>query len=146
MELWFGTRSYIKWYQSKFDNHLLACVKLYPRQQSNTIYHISTYLHYPFHTMADPNIVILIEQMQKSQELLFQCRDDSNQQVTDRHTELSTTLFDHLNHNDNWNRDNNDNRHRNNCLPLKIRGIKKITWDKIFKNLRRKFKNSKRLN
>jgi hypothetical protein len=51
--------------------------------------------------MADPNIVILIEQMQKSQELLLQCRDDSNQQVTDRHTELSTTLFDRLNHNDN---------------------------------------------
>jgi hypothetical protein len=32
------------------------------------------------------------------------------------------------------------------CLPLKIRGIKKATWDKIFKNLRRNFKNPKMFN
>jgi hypothetical protein len=32
------------------------------------------------------------------------------------------------------------------CLPLKIRGIKKATWDKIFKNSRRNFKRPKRLN
>jgi hypothetical protein len=32
------------------------------------------------------------------------------------------------------------------CLPLKIRGIKKATWDNIFKNSRRNFKNLKRLN
>jgi hypothetical protein len=32
------------------------------------------------------------------------------------------------------------------CLPSKIREIKKITWDKRFKNSRRNFKNPKRLN
>jgi hypothetical protein len=32
------------------------------------------------------------------------------------------------------------------CLPLKIRGIKKAIWDKKFKNSRRNFKSPKRLN
>jgi hypothetical protein len=32
------------------------------------------------------------------------------------------------------------------CLPLKIRGIKKATWDKRFKNSSRNFKSPKRLN
>jgi hypothetical protein len=32
------------------------------------------------------------------------------------------------------------------CLPLKIRRIKKITWNKRFKNSRRNFKNLKMLN
>jgi hypothetical protein len=32
------------------------------------------------------------------------------------------------------------------CLPLKIRGIEKATWDKRLKNSRRNFKSPKRLN
>jgi hypothetical protein len=32
------------------------------------------------------------------------------------------------------------------CLPLKIRGIEKATWDKKLKNSRRNFKSPKRLN
>jgi hypothetical protein len=34
----------------------------------------------------------------------------------------------------------------NACLPLEIWRIKKITWDKRFKNSRRNFKSPKRLN
>jgi hypothetical protein len=49
---------------------------------STTAKHHISYLdisHYPFHTMAYPNIVAFIEKIHKSQELLLQRMDNNNQ-------------------------------------------------------------------